>query len=301
MNKTLTLVTAVVLALTSSGCIANMGDLRDNVSAAEENLTSAAIDATEATTAQTSPRPNETVKLPPVARMAVFGSNGALIFKSNFQAESPAEIVRVDQDATLNFIAGDSEAIERGATITGFAWSLSGKPIEGAGQATVTLAEAGIQVVKLVVTDSNGKTDDVSLKLGVAPKPVEIVTELLTGPVAGASGLGNAGEVTFDLTLAAAGVPAVITSVKFVASPPASCDAILTVVDSEGEEVGSVDNTGNGEAETVSAGALAEGAYLITVGPFACAAPDGVPVSVTVIYTPVIEGLEADHGEHGGH
>ena len=302
MQKTLTFAIAVLLALTSSGCIANMGDLRDRMSGEEDNLTSAAIDALEQeSTTNTSSMTNQTAKLPPVARMAVFGANGALIFKSTFQADDPAEVLRVDQDTTLNLIAGDSEAIERGATITGFAWSHNGKPLEGAGQATLTLADAGIHVIKLVVTDSNGKTDDHSLKLGVAPQLVEIVTELLTGPVAGAGGEGSPGEVSFDLKLAAAGVPAVITSVKFAAEPGAACDAILTVTGPDGPLGSGVDNAGFGGAETVSGGSLPEGAYTISVGPFACVAPDGVPVVVTVVYTPIVEGLEDVHDDHAGH
>lgn len=298
MRASTALVLALALALT--GCIQNMTDLKDRLGAEEPVVPAAVDDTTPAVEPATSEEPPKVTK-PPVARITIFGANGALVFKSTFQADDVADLVFVEEKTKLNLIASDSETLEPGATLTSFAWTLNAKPIEGARQATLETGEAGLYLVALVVTDSHGKTDSQTVKLAVAPKPIDIVTDLVTGPVAGAEGEGVPGEASFDLTLAAAGVPnAMITKVKFVAASPTTCDAILDVVGPDGTSLGAKDDAGPGSAETIETGALAEGAYSIRVAPFACAAPDGVPVSVTVTYLQMIEGLE--HGDgHGGH
>lgn len=303
-TKTLTLALPLALALAFSGCIQNMAGLKDSLGATEETLdqTSETLNRTSTALNSTPTTLNQTQTRPPVARISIFGANGALVYKSAFQAEDPAEIIRVEENTTLNLLAGDSEALERGATLTTYAWTVNGKAVAAGRQASYVAADAGVHQIKLVVTDSHGKADNQTVKIGVAPKPIELVTELVTGPVAGVGGAGQEGTVAFELTLAAAGVPAKIQSVNFVSPAPASCDHILTITDANGETVGSVDNAGNGGAEEVSGGALPEGAYTIAVGPFACVAPEGVPVTVTVVYIPIVEGLSEDgHGDHAGH
>ena len=294
-----TLVLSIAFALSFAGCIQNIAGLKetanDTQTAVEQTLDQATTSRTNATATNASVAPPK----PPVARITVFAAGGALLFKSTFQAEHVSDIIRVDQGSAITLIAADSEAIEPGATLTSYAWSLDGKPIEGGRQATAVLDQAGIRVLSLVVTDSKGTTDDQSIRLGVAPKPIEMVTELTTGPIAGAVGLGVAGETAFDLSLAPAGVPAKITSVSFLAAAPTGCDIILTVTGPEGDEVGSVDSTSTGAPEVLNAGELPEGTYAIAVEPYSCAAPDGTTVTVTVVYTPIIEGLEDDG--HGGH
>lgn len=292
MKKTLILLIAAMLSL--AGCIANMTDLKDRAATTDEPVVPAAVD--EPVKTDTADTDDDVVvpKKAPVARISAFGPNGALLFKSSFTAEDPAATLPVEEKSALKLIAGDSETLEPGANLTGFAWTLNGKPLEGTRQATAELGEAGLYVITLVVTDSNGQSDSQTLKLGVAPKPVDIVTELVTGPIAGAEGEGQAGAVSFDLALDGAGVPAAILAVRFTATPPIACDAILDVVGPDEASLGAKDETGFGEPEEISAGALAPGAYAITVAPFACAAPDGVPVTITVTYLPVVEGMAAE-------
>lgn len=288
---------ALAFALSLAGCIQNMGDFKDRFGATtDEPLES--TDTPVTPTAPTTPVGNATPPAPPVARISVFGANGALVYKATFTAEDPADVVYVEEKSKLLLNAADSEAVERGATLTAYAWSLNGKLLEGGRNATVEVGEAGLYTLSLVVTDSKGSKDNQTLKLGVAPKPFEVVTELVTAPVVGAEGQGQGATLAFELA-AAGDKPATVQSVTFEASPGASCDIILDVLDPEGESLGSKDGGSFGESETLAAGALAYGAYSIVVSPFVCAAPDGVPVTVTVVYLPTVEGLATD--EHGGH
>lgn len=300
-----TIAITIALALSLTGCIANLAGLKESQEDMAETLeqTSAVLNQTAANLNSTGTGTTQqtVAQKPPVARISIFGENGALIYKTNFQAEDSTEILRVDQDAKLNLIASDSEAVERGATLSGFAWSLSGKSVEGGRQATLVAETPGVHVLTLTVTDSNGKSDTQSVKLGVAPKPFAVETQLVTGPVAGAVGEGQAAELTFDVSLEPAGGPAKITSMTVTVTPPQTCDAILTVNDPEGGELGSKDTGGFGEGETVTTGELVEGAYGIIVAAYACAAPEGMPVLVTVVYTPIIEGLDGEGDGHAGH
>lgn len=288
-----TLVFAIVVALSFAGCITNLAGVKGS-----QEETGNTLEQTSETLNQTATERNSTgtaqptvPQNPPVARISIFGENGALLYKTNFKAEDSTEILRVDQDAKLNLIASDSEAVERGATLSGFAWTLSGKPIEGGRQATLLAETAGTHVLTLTVTDSNGKSDTQSVNLGIAPKPFVVETQLVTGPVAGAGGGGQAAELKFDVSLEPAGVPANITSMSVTVTPPAACDVILTVNDPEGAELGSQDTGSFGEEETVTTSELVEGTYGIVVGPYACAAPDGMPVLVRVEYVPIVEAL----------
>lgn len=293
----LTLTLALALALT--GCISNMGDLKERLGNDEPEEEPVAPAATQTPAATT----NETAKVTkaPVARIAIFGANGALVFKSTFQADDPAEMIFVEEKATLNLIASDSEAIEPGATITGFAWTLNGKAVGNARQANVEVGEAGLYAVVLTVTDSHGKADAQSLKLAVAPTPIEVVTELVTDAVVGAEGEGQGGSATFSLALADAGVPATITSVSFKTAPPSTCDVVIDVTGPDGESVGSDDSGSLGGADEVLTGPIAEGDYAIALTPLGCVAPEGVPITVTVTFLPIVEELAAGagHGDAG--
>lgn len=299
-------ITILTVALLSAGCIQNIGDLRESLGATDEALegASAALNEAAAALNETSASLSGTQAngtTPPVARMSLFAGSGALVYKSTFQADDPAEIVFVDEKSQLNAIAGDSEALAKDATLASFAWTLNGKAVEGAGKATVEIGEAGLYTLALTVTDSHGKNDTHTVKLGVAPKPFDVVTELVTGPVLGAEGQGESGKVSFDLALDDSQGPATMTAVKFTASPGTACDAILDVTDPNGESVGSADNEGNGGAEEITAGALPLGTYAIVVSPFACVEAGGVPVTVTVSYLPMVPGLDGGHGGHAGH
>lgn len=292
---------ALVLALALTGCIQNMGALKEKVDGddAGEGLAPASAGNATSTAANATTGAAEAAKKPPVARTSLYAPNGALVYKSSFQAEDPAEVVFVEEKSSITANAGDSETLERGATLTGFAWTLDGKALPAGRQATVEVGEAGIYVLLLTVTDSNGMTDTQTLKLGVPPKPYEVATEVLTGPVAGVEGAGQGGSATFELALDTSQGPATIQSVSFAASPPTSCvDMAIQVLDAEGEAIGEASGS-----DAVEAGALPLGTYTIEVIPYACVAQDGIPITVVVTYVPVIEALgeTEGHGPHAGH
>lgn len=292
------IVIALALALAFAGCIQNMGDLKDRLGATKEEP----LESAEETAAPTPPTlpVNETPPAPPVARISVFGPNGALLYKSSFTAEDPAEIVFVEENTRLTVNAADSAAVERGATVTAYAWTLNGKAIEGGRSTSVEVGAPALYLLTLTVTDSKGSSDAQTLKLGVAPPPFEVVTELTTTPVVGVEGEGEAGVATFTLGLAG-DAPAMVQGVTFEAIPGATCDVILDVVGPDGASLGARDKAGFAGRETITTGALPLGAYEIRVAPFVCAAPDGVPLKVTVLYMPMIEGLDSGDGHAHGH
>ncbi|HUR70139.1 MAG TPA: hypothetical protein VM370_12920 [Candidatus Thermoplasmatota archaeon] len=297
--RTLALLLPLALALSSAGCIANMADLKDKMGGSDEPVEPAAI--VDPTPTGTPPVPTTPPAKPPVARVSVFGANGALVYKSSFTAEDPATIVFVEEKTKLSLIASDSEALEPGASVTGFAWSLDGKPLEAARQATTEIGGPGLYVVKLVVTDSNGKTDDHSVKIGVQPKPYDVVTELTTGPIAGAQGQGQGEDVAFDLALPT-DKPTKATAMTILVSPDPTCDVTLEVIAPDGNSTGEIDDGGVSaldQAESASfTTAPAAGAWTIRVAPFACAAPNGIPITVTVTYLEVVAALSGSDG-HG--
>lgn len=295
MRVTFPLVIALALSLSFTGCIANMAEFKDKVGATrEETITPA---ETVEPPAQESPPVAPVVHKAPVARITIFGTNGALVYKSTFAAEDPAVAVMVEEKSNLSLIASDSEALENGATITGFAWTLNGKPLVGARQANTDLPSAGIYTLSLTVTDSNGKTDAQSVKLAVAPSPIDIVTELTTGPVAGASGEGQAGTASFELKADGAGVVATIQKMSIVASSPATCDIMLEVTTPDGTVI-SKDDTGTAAAESAEFPSAAEGAYGLRALPFACVAPEGITITVTVTYLPIVPGFDGEEMPH---
>ena len=296
MTKILAIL-AVAAALALAGCIQNMGDLKDRLGATKEEESIASTEVVAPPTTPTAPATNATPPKPPVARISVFGPNGALVYKATFAAEDPAEIVFVEEKSKLTLNAGDSEALERGVELTGFAWTLNGAAVTGGRSATIEVGEAGLYTLLLTVTDAKGSRDTQTVKLGVAPKPFDVVTELTSEPIAGAQGQGEAATLTFDLA-SAGDTPATVTAVVFEATPGAACDIVLDVLDPNGESLGAKDSASFGEAETITAGALAFGAYTISLAPFVCAAPEGVPVTITVTYLPVVEALGEDHGGH---
>lgn len=288
----------VVVMLALAGCIQNMADLKERLGAAEEPVEPAAL--VEPTPAP--PATNSTTILkPPVARIAVFGPNGALVYKSTFKADDPSEVVLVPEKSKINLIASDSEPLEPGATLTSFTWTLNGKALEAGRNTSAEVGEAGLYVVSLVVTDSNGKSDDHTVKLGVAPTPYDVTIELTTGPIVGANEEGLAEMLPFTLGADESKGPSAIQKIIITARPDLGLDAILDVLDAEGTIVGQSDNAGHDsldQTETVELGAIALGDYAVTIRPAAGADPDGVPITIVVTYMPIIEGLGGDGHAH---
>ena len=302
MNKTLAFALALALAVVSTGCIQNMAELKDRIGADEPVEPAAVVD----TPAKPTPAVENTTKplKAPVARITVFAANGALVYKSPFQADDGAELIFVEAKTTLNLIAGDSEALEAGATLTGFAWTLAGKPVEGARQASAEVGEAGLYPLTLTVTDSNGQKDTQSVKLAVAPEAYDVTIELMSGPIAGAEGAPLAETLAFTLAADESKGPSMVQKVVIVAKPDLGLDAAIEVLNADGESMGSADSAGHDsldQTETIELGAVALGDYAVSVTPFAGADPDGVPVTIIVTYMPIIAGLNDTGDGHGGH
>jgi hypothetical protein len=298
------LILALALALTLGGCIQNMSDLKDRMSG--EAATTETVEP--ATIVDPTPTPGDETPTSapakaPVARMSVFGANGALLYKASFTAEDAASIVFVDEKSKLNVIASDSEALETGAKITGFGWTLNGKPIDGARQASVDVGEAGVYVLTLTVTDSNGKTDAQTVKLGVAAKPYDVVTEIMTGPIGGGNGQGLAEDHPFTLA-ADDSKPSTVQKVTIVAKPDLGLDVKITILDANGEVMGDADKAGHtdlDQTETIELAAIPLGAYTIHVESAAGIDHDGVPITITVTYLPIVPGLSGADGHNHSH
>ncbi|HWH07575.1 MAG TPA: hypothetical protein VNX21_00150 [Candidatus Thermoplasmatota archaeon] len=290
------LVPLLALALLSTGCIANMADLKEKVQPAAaqepEPLQPAAV---------APPAANLT---PPVARIQVFGANGGLLYKADFKADNVTAPLVVPAGVELTFLSGDSAAVAPGATVAKAAWRVGNQTLEGA-KATATLPGPGLYPLVLTVTDTQGATDQQALALGVMPDPFEVAMDLTAGPVFGANGQGQGARLAFALNAALAGKPATIQGVKVVASAPATCDVTLALLDGEGEpiaEVNDADATSGDQTETLDAGALPEGGYALALTPNACLARDGFPVQVVVTFLEVVPGLTDAAGDgHGGH
>lgn len=285
----------LALGLATTGCVANMADLKGTLDPASvETAVRDAGDLVENATNRSAP---------PVARITVFGENNALVYKASFAAEDVSSPIFVAESVEVVLLASDSAAVEPGATLVSFAWTLPRANANGT-RASATFDAPGLYPVTLKVTDSNGNTDTQTVVLAVAPQPFEVFMNMTTGQLVGAGGQGQPARLAFSLTTEAAGIPATIQNVKVVATPPASCDATLRLLDSEGEplaEANDADAASGAQTETIDAGALPEGGYAIEVVPEACVAQGGVDVQVIVTYLALVPDLGEGHGEGHGH
>jgi hypothetical protein len=291
MRTLLALAFALALALPLTGCIQNAKDLKDKLGAGDAGtaLSNASIPVNIT-------KANASAHLPPVARIAVYGQNGALLYKATFVAENATAPLAIDADANLTFVATDSEAFG-GATLT-YAWSLAGKAATGS-KAIASWSSPGLYPIVLTVTDSSGLADEQSITLAIPPKPFDVTKNVTTSQVAGVLGMGQAGTAKFDVALADAGMPATLQGVKVVVAARDTCDVVLSVKDKDGKAVGASDKGGIGTAESADLGAIPEGSYDIEVtSGDPCVEADGVPVSVVLTFVPILDGLS---GVHAGH
>lgn len=281
MRATRLLSIMLIVALTASaGCIANAKDLKDKLNAASTEPASPPVPAT--------PAANATEAKPPVARVSVFGANGALVFKASFAAEDVTSPVFVDQGIVITLVATESEALARGASLTNYSWNIAGKASAGA-KTTATFNDSGKYPVTLTVTDSNGLVDTQLVTLAIAPKPYDVTSNMTTGPIAGTTGMGQDGKVAFELSYPKGGAPASVQGVKVRVAGQDTCDSVLTVLDKDAKTVGKSDKGGVGAPEVVAFPSLPEGKYTIAISAGdACLAKDGLPVSVTVTYLPLL-------------
>jgi hypothetical protein len=275
----LALALALALALVASGCVANVKDLKDRLQPASTNATAPPPTAP----LPTAPSPSK----PPVARMDVFGADGALLYQSTFAAEDMLMPMPVNANESLTLVGTDSEALAPGASIARYHWDVAGDRSDGP-KTTARFTGPGKYPVNLTVTDTLGGQDSQVFVLAVEPQPYNVTTNLTTGPVVGAMGAGQDGTTVFSVGPPAGGQVASIQNVRVLVPALDTCDTVLTVI-LNGKTVGTSDNGGLSSAEAVDIPGAIEGKYSVDVSPGeACAAKDGVPVTVTVTYLPVL-------------
>lgn len=302
MPKTLALVTLILVAAPLAGCIESMRDLKDKLDGSEAAVQQASAVVNETADALRNSTKNTTNAKPPVARIAVFGANGALVYKASFVAADEAAPVAVEEGVELTLVGTDSEGVG-GATIKTYAWRIDANTTTGP-KATVKFEGAGKHPVVLTVTDNNGLTDTQSLALVVPPKPFDVVLNLTTTQIVGSSAAATVadGTASFDVMLADAGVPAIVQAVKVEVAARDTCDAVLSVLDADKNVIGNSDEGGVSTKETATMGALPEGTYgiLVEAGD-ACVEKDGVPVTVTITFLPILDGVEMGDGDGDAH
>ena len=289
MRSSAFLALAFALALALGGCIENMRDLKSR-------LDSNGGGPLQTASVTPSPAPGDAsapAGKPPVARITIFGAAGALVYKSSFVAEDITAPILVNAGDNLTLMASDSEALV--GTLASYSWDIAGRSATGT-KATASWKEPGVYPIRLMVTDSNGLTDNQTVTLGIAPPPFTVTQNQTSGQMAGANVqgqvVGSSASVKFDVAVAHAGKPAVLMGVKLATTAIDSCDADVEVVDKDGKSVAKASSGGVGAAETLDLGILPEGTYTVKLTPGdACAAKDGVRVSFTETFIPLVNGV----------
>lgn len=297
-RTTIMIIALALLAAPLTGCIENMRDLKDRVTpaATEDVETPPAVEQNVNTT-------NVTKKLKaPIARASIYGESGALMYKATFVAEDMMSPLRVDEGKPITLNGVDSETQEPGATIAKYTWTLGDETLEGR-NVILTPTTPGVHPLVLVVTDSNGETDNQTVMLGIAPAPFDVTLEVTAaGPIAGVAGNGQAGTAAFSVVDEVDGMVVTAVAAKVVATFGKECDGGVEVLDAEGKSLGRADSMGHtdpDQSESLSLGALVAGAYTARAYGYACADADGVPVTIIITYVPILEGLPDDgHGAH---
>lgn len=288
---------ALALTLALGGCIQNMSDLKTRLSADDEaKLQSASV--TPAAGDELTP-PDEDAKAP-VARITIFGAGGVLLFKSTFVAEDLLSPLLVAPGENLTIMASDSEALE--GKLTDHAWDLAGTRVTGS-KAAASWTEPGVYPVRLVVTSENGLTDAQIVTLGIAPPAFNVTQNQTSAQIVGATvdgkPVGNDASVKFDVATAHAGKPAYLASVRLATVAADSCDVDVEVLDKDAKSIARGAAGGLGAAERIELGKLPEGTYTVKLTPGdACVARDGIRVSITETFVPLVDGVLLMAGHH---
>lgn len=302
MKKTTTLlILAVLVAAPLTGCIENMDDLKDRLSAAssdenqDDTLDNVPTNGTADATGNTTNTTQREFK-PPVARVTVYAPGGALLYRASFVAEDQIEPVMGDK-GTYSLLAAESEALDSTARLEKFEWDVNGETFEGR-KADVNISTPGINMITLTVTDSNGKTDSQMVHVGVLPDPFDVVSTFEGGEQAGTWGYAGdqqyptlqTHEITVEETVDGKAVTPLKLQVVVGGFSPTTAYTEITLLDAEGNEVASGD-------DTIVVDGPAAGTYTLEVR--LDGATEGYTGEVTVTYREVIEGLGGDG--HGGH
>lgn len=291
------LVLAILLVGTLSGCVENVRDLKNKIGADDggEELVPQSVAPTNTTNVT-----NASHKAP-VARLAIYGQNGALVYKATFVGEDVAGPVVIEAGVNLTLVGTDSEALA-GATLTRYAWSIAGSPATGT-KAAATFSEPGVYPIVLTVTDSNGMTDSQTVVLGIAPEPFDVSKNVTVSQVVGVLSAGQEGSGAFEITIADAKMPATIQQVTVTVLDALTCDFVVSVFDAEENVVGKADDGGLGSAETVTIPAASEGTYKVVAmpGDLCVTPPEGLTATVTTTFLPIIPGFAGGDGHGHAH
>jgi hypothetical protein len=213
--------------------------------------------------------------LPPVARMQVFDTSGALVYESNFVADNATAGSAVQGGGEIRFLASGSTAVDPTATITAWNWAFGDGQRASGRSVTHTFPDTGgVFPVTLTVLDSHGLSDSLVVALGAH------ATRTFAEPVSGSGTLqaGTLGRLmqdgtdvtTLPLELAATqqGFPVEVEGlvVNLTAGEPTS-DFNLFLLDGEGEVVGSSAGQAPGGMEEIrfGPGELAAGSYTLRI------------------------------------
>lgn len=288
-----------------AGCIENMSDLKDRIqgTSTPDEVVNETLDDLDTPTNGTK---NVTKTLrPPVARITVFAEGGALVYKASFVAENVTATPVMAEGGVLTFNAADSEAVQGGAELKKFEWTIAGKKMEGR-KVEANLSEAGIHMVALKVTDSLGSADEQMIHIGIPPTPFTETVEFSGGPIAdveasGASPIGSASHA-FTVLSEKDGKPLQVQSLEVTLTFAPTADMKFTLVDPEGTET-TVDDgfvgASDGTTESILLTGAAAGEWSAVVAAYT-GVSDAYTLTVAVTYVEIVEGLGDGHG-HAGH
>lgn len=143
---------------------------------------------------------------PPVARIDVFGPDGAKVYETDFEAKggdfvnSKASAFGANQ--SIRFSGTASEAVETGATLEQYTWDFGDGTTSTGPNVEHAYQQFGAFEATLTVTDSEGATDDMTVRLVVFPSEIEWNTQLYNSSFEDGPGdwaASSDGDTTWEL------------------------------------------------------------------------------------------------------
>ncbi|HEV8359828.1 MAG TPA: PKD domain-containing protein [Candidatus Thermoplasmatota archaeon] len=215
-------VTITLLALAMAGCTSQPAQPNEPLEPTGTDQSGTGSNTTTGTGNNTTLPPPK----PPVARMQVFDTDGALAFESNFVADNATATNPLHGGAPVTFLGSNSEAVDKTATVTKWEWDFGdGGKASGRGVSHGFRDVGGIFRVTLVVTDSHNLTDSVQVLVGVLPTrsytvPLNASGELQLGTLGLVQQDGlDVATTTFELVSTMEGQPVRVESVSLTVAP----------------------------------------------------------------------------------
>ncbi|HVL46952.1 MAG TPA: PKD domain-containing protein [Candidatus Thermoplasmatota archaeon] len=262
-NRHVLLVLATVSALALAGCTGAVVDPKDDA-LSKQGGANATAPATGNLTAPSPPGP--------VARAQVFETGGALLYATPFEGGDGLVPRAVTENVSITFSASESESPGRVASLTGYAWRFSdGRTLEGV-TVSRTFEAAGVYEARLTATDSNGRSDNITLKLGVNPAVVAEVSvardivPLMADPAIGAEfELVNMKTHAFAVNDSVHGVPAKLEKLVIRVAPDQTPTALDLNLRARNETATFASAFGVSQSETIVLSSFPVGKLLVDV------------------------------------